>query len=533
MKVGIRVVEHRRAARELLSRLRLGRSRAWLRAEWIRSFFFLCCAAAVLGLAAGCVGGPEPDDTVTVGGDLQAAPCPPRSLQQHLDPAGLIESDSTNAFDPGPSGGFFADLGTNGRTCNTCHVVEDGWTITPGHARGLPPHDPLFTPNDGSDCPPTSPSQRPQKALSSQLLNFGLIRIQLGIPTTAGYSLVSASNPQGCAIAPGSSEAGGQLFLFRRPLPTTNLIFDSTIMWDGRESLQKVTTTAGFQGEAPLLFDLNDQANSATTGHAQGGAITGTPAQADIVAFETSLTSAQSKLGLQPLDARGANGGAQYLAEVVAPAFAVGVNDPLQPGFSNADFTIYQAWEPTSPHSRSLDPLQKAIGRGEAIFNNTTFVIHDVPGLNSAPTNPLYNPADPLAGQDLRGGCAVCHNSPNVGNHSSPLAINIGVTMAQPVNNDGSPNQVLDLAQLPVYTLSNGVAQVKLTDPGRALISGNWTDLGKTKGPNLRGLAARAPYFHNGSAKDLRTVVRFYNDRFDIGLREDQIADLVAFLSAL
>lgn len=303
----------------------------------------------MLGLAAGCVGGPEPDDTVTVGGDLHAAPCPPRSLQQHLDPVGLIESDSTEAFDPGPSGGFFADLGTNGRTCNTCHVVEDGWTITPGHARGLPPHDPLFTPNDGSDCPPTSPSQRPQKALSSQLLNFGLIRIQLAIPATAGYSLVSASNPQRCAIAPGSPEAGGQLFLFRRPLPTTNLVFDSTIMWDGRESLQKVTTTAGLQGEAPLLFDLNDQANSATTGHAQGAAIAGTPAQADIVAFETSLTSAQSNLGFQPLDARGANGGAQYLAEVVAPAFAVGVNDPLQPGFSNADFTIYQAWEPTSP----------------------------------------------------------------------------------------------------------------------------------------------------------------------------------------
>lgn len=105
--------------------------------------------------------------------------------------------------------------------------------------------------------------------------------------------------------------------------------------------------------------------------------------------------------------------------------------------------------------------------------------------------------------------------------------------MAQPVNNDGSPNQVLDLAQLPGYTLGNGAAQVKLTDPGRALISGNWTDLGKTKGPNLRGLAARAPYFHNGSAKDLRTVVRFYNDRFDIGLKDDQIADLVAFLSAL
>ena len=72
-----------------------------------------------------------------------------------------------------------------------------------------------------------------------------------------------------------------------------------------------------------------------------------------------------------------------------------------------------------------------------------------------------------------------------------------------------------------------------MTDPGRALITGNWTDVGKTKGPNLRGLAGRAPYFHNGSARDLTTVVRFYNDRFDIGLSNSQVVDLVAFLNAL
>ncbi len=485
--------------------------------------------APMLSLAAGCVGAPDPSDTLSVTADLQTLP----PVQERLDPLGVIESDSTNAFAAGATNGFFADLGTNGRTCNTCHVVEDGWTITPSHVRGLPPHDPLFTPNDGSDCPPISAAQRPQKAFSSQLVDFGLIRIEIGIPSAAGFSLVSATNPQRCALAPGSVAAGGQLFMFRRPLPSTNLIFDSTIMWDGRETLQKVTTTAGFQGEAPLLFDLDDQANSATTGHAQGAAITGTPAQADILAFETNLYSAQSIMAFQPMSAKGANGGARYLADVVAPAFAVGVNDPLKPGFSNADFTVYQAWEPTGPGHAGLNPLQKAIGRGEAIFNQTTFVIHDVPGLNSAPTNPLYNPADPLAGQDIRGGCAVCHNSPNVGNHSSALAINIGVTMAEPVNNDGSPNTVLDLARLPVYTLTNGTADVKVTDPGRGLISGNWIDLGKTKGPNLRGLAGRAPYFHNGSAKDLRTVVRFYNDRFAIGLTDNQIGDLVVFLNAL
>jgi cytochrome c peroxidase len=164
-----------------------------------------------------------------------------------------------------------------------------------------------------------------------------------------------------------------------------------------------------------------------------------------------------------------------------------------------------------------------------------TFTIHDVPGLNSATTNPLFNPKDPFAGKDIVGGCAICHNSPDVGNHSTSLPINIGVTMASPTNNDGSPNTVLDIAKLPVYTLAsvaNG-AQVAVTDPGRALISGNFVDIGKTKGPILRGLAARAPYFHNGSAKDLPTVVSFYNARFAIGLTADQQTDLAAFLQAL
>jgi cytochrome c peroxidase len=49
----------------------------------------------------------------------------------------------------------------------------------------------------------------------------------------------------------------------------------------------------------------------------------------------------------------------------------------------------------------------------------------------------------------------------------------------------------------------------------------------------VRGLAARAPYFHNGSAKDLNAVVSFYDARFNIGFTAEEKADLVAFLQAL
>jgi cytochrome c peroxidase len=65
------------------------------------------------------------------------------------------------------------------------------------------------------------------------------------------------------------------------------------------------------------------------------------------------------------------------------------------------------------------------------------------------------------------------------------------------------------------------------------LITGKWADIGKFKGPILRGLAARAPYFHNGSAASLKEVIEFYDVRFDMGLTEREKADLAAFLSTL
>jgi cytochrome c peroxidase len=57
--------------------------------------------------------------------------------------------------------------------------------------------------------------------------------------------------------------------------------------------------------------------------------------------------------------------------------------------------------------------------------------------------------------------------------------------------------------------------------------------VGKVKGPILRGLSARAPYFHNGSAKTLLDVVRFYELRFGVFFSPQEEDDLVAFLSSL
>ena len=70
-------------------------------------------------------------------------------------------------------------------------------------------------------------------------------------------------------------------------------------------------------------------------------------------------------------------------------------------------------------------------------------------------------------------------------------------------------------------------------DPGRALISGRCDDVGTIVMQQFRGLAARAPYFLNGSAATLRELVDFYDRRYSIGYSEQEKQDLVNFLGAL
>ncbi len=99
----------------------------------------------------------------------------------------------------------------------------------------------------------------------------------------------------------------------------------------------------------------------------------------------------------------------------------------------------------------------------------------------------------------------------------------------------------LDITYLPMITVCKTDPSTHLptstckttTDLGQALIDGNFDHVGKIKGPVLRGLSARAPYFHNGSARTLLDAVRFYETRFGLKLTPQEESDLVAFLRSL
>jgi cytochrome c peroxidase len=71
------------------------------------------------------------------------------------------------------------------------------------------------------------------------------------------------------------------------------------------------------------------------------------------------------------------------------------------------------------------------------------------------------------------------------------------------------------------------------TDPGKGIRTGKFADLNRFKVPSLRGLSARAPYFHNGLAATLDDVVQFYQTTLGFVFTPGEADDLVAFLRAL
>jgi hypothetical protein len=442
-------------------------------------------------------------------------------------------------------------MGSNGRTCASCHVPGEGMSIS---AAGVQQRfaitagqDPIFRTVDGSNCNHgVDVSSRPgMMSAYSLLLNRGLIRIGIAVPANADYQVVSVNNQYGC-------NESDVISMYRRPLPTTNLRFLSAVMFDGRESTPATGTTKILFANYPtsLMNDLAHQSLDATNIHAQGDGTRPTPAeQQQIVNFETSLFTAQS-IGNDTggLNARGANGGPQAL---VTQPFFISANSSVhflvpaleQPGglvtpgdgqFTPAIFNTFGPWAEFPASSP-----RAAVARGEAIFNSKPINITGVAGINDdVAAGGLVAGGIPA----LQGTCGTCHDTPNVGNHSFPTPLNIGT--GDPSTANSSVNMGgLDISYLPSITVCKldttttpptPTANCKTTtDLGQGLIDGKFAHVGKIKGPILRGLSARAPYFHNGAAPTLLDAVRFYESRFGLVLTSQEESDLVAFLSSL
>jgi hypothetical protein len=380
--------------------------------------------------------------------------------------------------------------------------------------------DPLFASVDGANSPTRDMSTiEARRQNTTMIRNKGLIRVGLKMPTNAEFTIEGINDPYTAATP-------AELSAFRRPLPTSNLRFASTVMWDGRALANADSVPAA----------LRSQVKDAVMGHMQA-AVPPTELQvSQIVDFETSIYTTQiydNAAGV--LDASPIRAGPE---ELVRLPFFTGINrfvgnNGVKLGFDPRVFSLFGPWSPQPDRSRKpASPAQQALARGEKIFNGRSFIISGVAGFNDRlvpPPAPAGRPQRRMArlraaNSSVRGTCSSCHNIPQLGGNSLPLLINTGIS-------DG----VRRTSDMPLYTLRNNVTgeRATTTDPGAAMTTGKWTDIGKFKTPNLRGLETHSPYMHNGFSGELLDVINFYDNRFSIGLTPQDKEDLKVFLQAL
>lgn len=491
------------------------------------------------------------------------APLPARIWKQGGIPKIIFQNEQFRNADgqlgnynkPGPTitanNAFFQSLGQNGRSCVTCHNPPSGLGLSLKNIKARFRQnldDPLFAPVDGANCPDAVPPQytsgslyggnrgkgkRALKDAYSMLLTRGLIRIPIVLPANAEYTVEVISDRPGCNTSPTFNkdpETGRQILsMYRRPILSANLRFkeqndaegvpgDTNVMWDGREK------------------SLRTQAVAATLGHAQALSPP-TSAQIDqIVDFETKFFTAQIiDNKARRLDAEGATGGPLILSgqSTVPPG-----GFPPPPAF-----TEYDGWANRTGSAKA--DQQASIARGQDIFLHRPLIVANVGGFNDLfGGGPGTNPVTLFPVN-----CQTCHGFPHAGSELVlPPQRDIGIggqaTAASfngPLAAQGVGSAPGPASDMPIFrfTCINGAThpfygtQIVTNDPGKGLITGKCADLGKQTVPQLRALAARGPYFHDGSAKDLGAVIDFYNQRFVMNLTVQEKADLVNFLSAL
>jgi len=426
---------------------------------------------------------------------------------------------------------FFQPLGPNRRACVTCHqpanamslsvdAIRERWRATKGK-------DPLFAAIDGSDNP-SAPQDR--ESSHSLLLNRGLFRVGLPWPPvqnqTPEFNVEIVRDPTGVNREPswGLKSARPTISVFRRPRPAANLKYvlapDNGVFNVKLGVLLDRDPATGKPVSMNMMADaragtLAIQAESAYRDHQEGKAQLRQDQLNQIIAFESQVYAAQifdnGAKDLVETNGPGALGPLNLFREMAGV-----LNSPAKPVFLSFD-----RW-------KSDTEFRQSVARGNDIFLNRTFWVRDVAHINSIG---LGNPA--------KRSCAVCHNAVMSGMDRAPGWVDLGTSNFPTWTEPKTWNEAGDLPVFKLTCRSDAKPHpflgrvIYTSDPGRALITGKCADIGAITMGQFRGLAARAPYFSNGSAKSLIEIVDYYDRRFDMRLTTQEKEDLVNFLRVL
>ncbi len=442
---------------------------------------------------------------------------------------------------------FFEPIGVNGRACVTCHQPADGmslsartastqWEVTGGK-------DPLFAAIDGSNCP-SLPQDRPES--HSLLLEKGLFRIARPWPPKAGdgstvdpeFTLEVINDPTGCNLDPkyGLHSSNPAVSVYRRPRPVANMKYLTTLpngvtpheyfMYNDKSLLPKDPETGEFVSVQLMadgrLLTLREQAGDAGATHLEMAAKLSDAELQQIEGFLRSIYVAQGySYAAGDLSGPGTPPGLGPEAMRDGPPAELG-NNPINRVFGTFRMWLAGGEAAVGTEERRQAEFKASVARGADVFFDRRFIIKDVG---------VYN--DKGLGNPFNRSCASgCHNTVLAGMDLAPGFMDLGL-------NNWPWNRRDDLPLFKAVCEDDAVPQSYLGrviythDPGRALVTGKCSDIGASMTQQMRGLAARAPYFMGGSADTLRELVDFYDRRFNVGYTEQEKQDLVNFMSVL
>ena len=254
----------------------------------------------------------------------------------HPNPGGKAATFSTQG-DVNLTGEYFQAQGSNGRSCVSCHIPEEAWSINPGTLQDLFDQTdgthPIFNTLDANNPSMNVSTPAARLAAYSMLLSRGVFRRGGAPRANSEWELIAVEDPHGFANLE-------RLVHWRRVMPTINFKQgSSTTNWDGGNNVGIDDQVAG----------LNNQAARNITG-AQQGLPAPPEVIADIVNFERSLSTAQLIVpGVGRLDSDGAKGGPEELSKMEK---------------ATGRFDLFDAW---IGHS---NPRRAQIARGQEIFNS-------------------------------------------------------------------------------------------------------------------------------------------------------------------
>src|SRR5262249_11645351 len=122
--------------------------------------------------------------------------------------------------------------------------------------------DPLFRLNDTADNPNADDSTLADRLKAYNLmLNLGVIRFARAIPGTADFTVDTLDTAQSTQFGqqPNNTDPQTQgsgaltMSVFRRPLVNVNVGLDSSVLWDGRESITDLNTQVTKAAKSLLL----------------------------------------------------------------------------------------------------------------------------------------------------------------------------------------------------------------------------------------------------------------------------------------